>query len=521
MSTSRSSSSEKKKKKKKKREEEGSSCSGSQTFAALVEMCRRSPHAGIAFLALPPTAGSRVAAKDCFAVISPFFTSGRTRIRMRVLPLGFLELAPSLGALIEMTPTRRSALVSKAMAHVQELTMLAQSYGSKLGAASTKPRPSGEPLIDAVRSYSWTLPSYYAPALREALAEWLPPTLIVLGGGVRNARHRMPSGAHSVVEKLQATQSTWMTQQHALRGPPRSDHLRVLDDPPSQKKDLRLSLVRVLVGGVESAATLMNSSSGLAMEASLSSVHAVRWRYAVAGTGTGVGIAAAAATAAAAAAAAATASPSLPAATNRRKLGLTAAVADRHCLSIARMGDMRRYRAEKKSALRAPRSRELRDAVRSAILESDVPFKGRLASSPHAQKRRRFSQRRGSGSGGSAHGAAVGLRVDEVAALGPRGSFSSSCATAAAAAALPTLKVERCARLVAATSAVERGLARWHEAVALLRRPAAADAQLRRCATALNAIDAALTRTLLRRAVELHARRSAVEQLREACAEQE
>jgi hypothetical protein len=179
------------------------------------------------------------------------------------------------------------------------------------------------------------------------------------------------------------------------------------------------------------------------------------------------------------------------------------------------MGDMRRYRAEKKSALRAPRSRELRDAVRSAILESDVPFKGRLASSPHAQKRRRFSQRRGSGSGGSAHG-------DEVAALGTRGSFSSSCATAAAAAAaLPTLKVERCARLVAATSAVERGLARWHEAVALLRRPAAADAQLRRCATALNAIDAALTRTLLRRAVELHARRSAVEQLREACAEQE
>ena len=166
------------------------------------------------------------------------------------------------------------------------------------------------------------------------------------------------------------------------------------------------------------------------------------------------------------------------------------------------MGDIKRY-LEERLAARPTEARACRDAVRSAISDSDGAFRGRMLPPPRPKKRRKRA-----GSWGSEMSGKIGVgddvpsglllpQVDEMATF--------VAAQESEAGAVVTVAIVRSARLVAATAAVERGLAHWREATTLLRRAPDDDseAQLRRCAAALRAVDPALARALVRRAAQL------------------
>ena len=372
-----------------------------------------------------------------------------------------------------------------------------------------------------------TLPLYYAPALRDALTDLDVGELVARGDGVTSGRHRVPNAAHSVIEQIRAAQQGWVLTQRMLRqqrGARHGDELFALVAPlaaaaaaAAPGAQLACSVFRRALAaevqgyGDDAAAAGHDDVSG--DDGVLSSSRAVRWRAEASaqqrvsrarGRPTGVLRATSVDT---------VVSPRAPrpgagdgagdgaAARRRQRLGLTAAIASRHCLSAARMGDIKLY-LEEQLAARPTAARAYRDAVRCAISDSDKQFRGRMLPPRRPKKRRKRagswgSETAGEIGAGGVPSALVLPQVDEMATL--------VAAQESEAGPAATLAIVRSARLVAATAAVERGLAHWREAIALLRRAANEDseARLRRCAAALHEADPALARSLVRRAAQL------------------
>jgi hypothetical protein len=104
-------------------------------YNALLAMCRASPHAGTALLAVPH-AEREVSEVDCFGFVQLVGEGARMRVRLQVLPLGFLVLGEPLAELRAMAPSRRRELASKACAHYSEVAMLARTYSTAKGSSS-------------------------------------------------------------------------------------------------------------------------------------------------------------------------------------------------------------------------------------------------------------------------------------------------------------------------------------------------------------------------------------------------